>query len=345
MGVSADSDRLMEASTATVASVTVRLIVDERAWRDHVMGVVDCVKGLTPVVKGNGYGFGRSWLAEEAAVIAREIAVGTVHEAAGGMTGPLDALTVLTPAGVLPALWPEVLPAATVLTVGHPRHVDVLRVNNWKGRVYIKLASSMQRYGVSPDRLDALLAHVHDAGLDVYGFMFHPPLIGGEHTEADTLDEITTWLDRLDPQLPLSLSHVSVNAYERLQREHPHRTFRLRLGTALWHGDKSFLRLSADVLDVRDVQGPALAGYHHSRIVDGATIVMIGAGTTHGVAPLADGRSPFHFQHKRLTLLESPHMHTSMALAGRHEAAPQIGDWVDVQRPLITTTVDEIVWA
>ena len=75
-----------------------------------------------------------------------------------------------------------------------------------------------------------------------------------------------------------------------------------------------------------------------------ATIVMIGAGTAHGVQPLDDGRSPFHFARRRLALLEPPHMHVAMALVPAGEPAPSSGGVVDVQRPLITTLVDEVRW-
>ena len=71
---------------------------------------------------------------------------------------------------------------------------------------------------------------------------------------------------------------------------------------------------------------------------------MVGAGTAHGVHPLDDGRSPFHFARRRLALLEPPHMHTSMVFVPAGEPTPGRGDVVDVQRPLISTVVDEVVW-
>ncbi len=71
---------------------------------------------------------------------------------------------------------------------------------------------------------------------------------------------------------------------------------------------------------------------------------MIGAGTANGVTPLADGRSPFHHRRRRLELHEAPHMHTSMAIVPRDEEPPRIGDWVDLQRPLTMTIVDEFDW-
>ena len=74
------------------------------------------------------------------------------------------------------------------------------------------------------------------------------------------------------------------------------------------------------------------------------TLVMIGAGSAHGVHEHDGGRSPFHFARRRLPLLEPPHMHTSMAIVPDDEPAPKPGDWVDVQWPLIATTVDEVRW-
>jgi hypothetical protein len=71
---------------------------------------------------------------------------------------------------------------------------------------------------------------------------------------------------------------------------------------------------------------------------------MIGAGSANGVGPLPDGRSPFHFERRRLDLLEPPHMHTSMAFVPEGDTAPSIGDRVDLQRPLTTTLVDEYRW-
>ena len=71
---------------------------------------------------------------------------------------------------------------------------------------------------------------------------------------------------------------------------------------------------------------------------------MIGAGSTGGVAPLADGRSPFHFARRRLELLEPPHMHTSMAFVPDGDPCPTTGEWVDLQRPLTMTAADEVRW-
>ena len=71
---------------------------------------------------------------------------------------------------------------------------------------------------------------------------------------------------------------------------------------------------------------------------------MIGCGSAHGVTPLSDGRSPFHFSQQRLHLIEAPHMHTSLCFVPHGAPTPVIGDDVDVQRPLISTLVDRINW-
>jgi alanine racemase len=104
------------------------------------------------------------------------------------------------------------------------------------------------------------------------------------------------------------------------------------------------LHLGADVLDVRPVRAGQHAGYRQGTVRCDGTIVVIAAGSAHGVQPLDDGRSPFHFARRRLALLEPPHMHTSMAVVPDGDPTPRPGDIVDVQRPLISTFVDEVRW-
>jgi hypothetical protein len=130
----------------------------------------------------------------------------------------------------------------------------------------------------------------------------------------------------------------------------PGRTFRVRVGTGLWHGvpKGSFLHLGADVLDVRPVSAGDHVGYWQSRVGVDGMLVAIGAGSAAGIAPLDDPdplrRSPFHFARQRLALVERPHMHTSLVVVPHGQACPAVGDVVDVQRPLIATHVDEVRW-
>lgn len=304
--------------------MTIRLTVDRDRWWRHVTDVAQSVDGLVPVVKGNGYGFGRANLVAAASRLGPIIAVGTVHE--------LDQLPhETTPVVLTPTLHaPE--STTPVLTVGSGHHIDVLR--GWDGRVIVKLMSPMRRYGGTVD----LVAEAQRAGLRTVGVAIHPPLAGTDH---DRLGFITEQLPRIDPSLDVWLSHLSPGAYELLPDSH---RYKLRVGTYLWHGDREAIRLEADVIDVRAVEAGMTAGYRLVEIERDGTLVMIGAGSAAGVTPLPDGRSPFHHARQRLELIEPPHMHTSMAFVPAGGQCPSVGDWVDVQRPLTMTAVDELRW-
>ena len=310
--------------------MTIRLTVQRERWWNHVTDVAGSVTGLVPVVKGNGYGFGRAGLAIAAAKLSPILAVGTVHELHG--LGELDEIpddtvwVVLTPTLAAPAS------TDPVLTVGNEAHVEALR--GWGGRVIVKLRSRMQRYGGGID----LVAAAQRAGLRTVGVALHPPLAG---EDDDRRAEIVAALDHIDPSLDIWVSHLSPGTYESLPDSH---RFKLRLGTYLWHGDREAMRLEADVLEVRSVQAGERAGYRLVEVPGDGHLVMVGGGTANGVAPLADGRSPFHFARNRLDLLEAPHMHTSMVWIPAGAPCPSIGDWVDLQRPLIQTQHDELRW-
>ena len=319
--------------TATVGAVTVRLTVRTAPWRSRIARLVGEVDGLVPVVKGNGYGFGRQWLAGLAAEFTDTVAVGTVHELEGLPAG-LHAV-VLTPA--LTSLPPSVDPAGVVLTVGRTEHVDaVVRQSDASAaqRVIVKLASSMQRYGSDATLVD----EARRAGLEVVGVSIHPPLAG---EPSDHRRDVVARLAEIDPSVPVWVSHLDPDTYATLPDSH---RYRLRLGTALWHGDRSLLHLTADVLDVRRVRGGDPAGYRLAPVAADGHLVMIGAGTANGVTPLPNGRSPFHHEQVRLALHEAPHMHTSMAFVPDGGPLPAVGDRVDVQRPLTMTAVDEFEW-
>jgi alanine racemase len=316
----------------------VRLTIRTALWRSHVARTAASIEGLVPVVKGNGYGFGREWLAETAAEFADTIAVGTVHE----LDGLPDAVTpvVLTPTLTPPATGASAAPRP-ILTVGHPAHVAALA--GWNGRVLVKVASSMQRFGRDPATAKKLIDDARRTRLDVVGVSIHPPLAG---TPADHAAEIVALIDDIDPALPVWVSHLDDATYCSLPATHE---FRLRLGTSLWHGDKSMLHLNADVLDVRPVRAGAHVGYRLGVVETDGHLVMVGAGTAHGVAAnaatgVAGGESPFHFRRTRLALHEAPHMHTSMCVVPNGSPTPAVGDRVDVQRPLTMTTVDQFEW-
>jgi alanine racemase len=323
------------------------LTVRRDAWYRHVETTLHAYGGpdaVIPVVKGNGYGFGRSGLLRR----VRELmgdgpgggfgpAVGTVHEAAG-FAGVLSPLMVLTPEiGVLP---PH-LPADTILTVGRVEHVANLARQGWEGPVVVKLQSSMRRYGTSPGELHALVAALRGARCPVVGFSLHLPLAGDDTAR---MAEVTAWLPHLDPHIPVAVSHMEPDSFQRLCEQSALRTWRIRLGTRLWHGDKSMLYLGATVADRHPVHTGDRLGYQLTPSPVTGQVIAVAAGSAHGIAPHANGASPLHFARRRLVLLEAPHMHTTLAVVPSGDPCPDIGDQVDVQCPLTRVDVDEVSW-
>ncbi|MET0146757.1 MAG: alanine racemase [Ilumatobacteraceae bacterium] len=311
--------------------MTLRLTVDTESWRANIDRLARHCPGLVPVVKGNGYGFGRADLSHIAAGLADTIAVGTVHE--------LDHVPAGVTAIVLTPSWQPPTGGRAVLTVGSVAHVKALA--GWNGRVLVKLVSSARRFGTTVEGLGAVVRAARDGGLDVVGFSIHPPVAG---TDDEHLDDIGAWLDVLDADDEVWVSHLSPGAYADLRDAWPDHRFRIRVGTALWHGDKAALHLEADVLDVRPVSAGQHAGYRQVVVPVDGHLVMVGAGTAHGVHPLDDGRSPFHFERRRVRLLEAPHMHTSMLLVPAGDPRPAERAHVDVQRPLISSFPDVVRW-
>lgn len=309
-----------------ISYMTVSLTVDRERWSAHVHRTLERIRTVAtpvPVVKGNGYGFGRHDLAAIAARESNTLCVGTVHELAGLPES-------VTPIVLTPSLrGPE--PQA-VLTIGNEAHLAPLSGSGQQ--VIVKLASSMQRYG----RQKTLLQHTIDSGLDVKGVAIHLPLAA---SDDDRVAEVSALVEGLPASTPVWLSHIDPSLIDRLPTTH---SYLLRVGTELWHGDRDALYLTTDVLDVRSVSSGQNAGYRQHQVPHDGYLIMVGAGTAHGVQPLADGRSPFHFNRQRLDMFEPPHMHTTMLLVQREVDPPEIGEHVDLQRPLTQTAVDEVIW-
>jgi len=316
--------------------VTLRLTVNRDAWLKSVRTTATRFGDIVPVIKGNGYGFGAPELMQHAILLADTIAVGTIYESHTVPTS--HAPLVLTPVGN--DIGTLTVHPQTILTVGSLDHVATLHRLGFSGRVVIKLRSSMNRYGIDDTHVDDVLRAVNDAGLEHTGWSLHPPL---PTDESDHAPEAASWLANLDDSLPFYVSHLNVTSLDTLRATHTKRRIIARSGTELWLGDKSHLRLSADVLDVRrGVTGTA--GYRPHEVPEGAAIVMVGAGASHGVAELAGGLSPFHFANQRLALLEPPHMHTAMLVVDANSPCPKYGDTVDVQQPMTRITPDVIDW-
>ena len=319
--------------------MTLRLTIDGTAFRSHVSSVASEVPHLVPVVKGNGYGLGRTALldlVDELLPSTTTVAVGTIHEVAG--VPSRLAAHVMTPVSDLDDVE---IPTHAIPTVGSTRDVDVLARRGWKGRVIVKLASSMRRFGVTPQDFAGLVQDVSRIGGVIHACSIHPPTAG---SNEERLAEVRSWLPVIPECVTVSVSHLSPSSLATLRSLNDKRTIEARLGTALWHGTKQHFSLHADVMRIERCATGETAGYRSTTIDTDGHLVVIGAGTVHGVTPLANGDSPFHFGRRRIRLVEAPYMHTSLAIVPNGEPLPGVGDVVDVQRPLTTVFPDVVTW-
>lgn len=312
--------------------MTLRLSVDRAAWQGHLHNTVDALVEVLPVVKGNGYGFGRVTLMPYASQISHDVAVGSIHELVDvpATMRPF----VLTPTGRITAAPRH----DAVLTLGSTNDLTMLLDTPTKNPVVIKIESSMRRFGSVPVDAVALRRRAEAAGHEVVAWSVHLPLDGDDD---DRVDEVVALTERLPVDLPIHLSHVGNAATALRARVKQHVV--VRCGTRLWLGDKSMLSLHTEVLAVRATKRGEPAGYRRTPMPHDGWLVMVGCGSSHGVAPLDGGLSPFHHARRRLALLELPHMHSSMLAVG-DQPCPSEGDWIDVQAPLTRACPDIIDW-
>lgn len=320
--------------------MSLRLTVRREAFLAHLRATVRATPHLVPVVKGNGYGLGRSTLmalVDQLLGADCKVAVGTVHELAG--IAPTHPVQVMSPLGDLDRTCH--LPANAIPTVASLRDLEVLRDLGWRGHVTVKLASSMRRFGVSRHEFPALVQEVSLAGCLVDSCSIHLPTAG---SDADHLEELRSWIPSIPGCVTVSASHITPAIAAGLMEEDPKRVVETRLGTQLWHGTKEQFGLHTEVLALHECRAGEAAGYRSTEVPGDGHLVVLGAGTSHGVSPLPNGDSPFHFARRRLALVEAPYMHSAIAFVPAGQPCPVVGDMVDVQRPLTMVHPDSVEW-
>ena len=172
----------------------------------------------------------------------------------------------------------------------------------------------MHRYGGGIE----LVEHAQSAGLRTVGVAIHPPLAGSDDEHRD---DIVRRLPDIDPSLDVWVSHLAPATYAALPRSH---RYKLRIG----HLPVAGRPRGAPPRGRRARHPPgdgrgAQVGYRLTTVDVDGTLVMIGAGSANGVAPLADDASPFHFARTRMALVEPPHMHTSMVFVPAGQPCPR----------------------
>ena len=339
------------------------LHIESERWRANAAALRAQIPGIVPVAKGNGYGFGLAMLGAEAERLGCDtLAVGTLDEAPMVHDAFCGDVLVLTPWH--PAIDPE--PADDDRLVLTASSLEAVRALAGHGRrVVVELLTSMRRFGLDEEAIALAVPDI--ATLTLEGFALHLPIDDGE---LPRVEEISSWVSTLRRhQLPtdtLWVSHVSEAELATLHRRHPETRFRPRIGTALWLGDRDSYRAKGTVLAVHSTRRGVRFGYRQRKAPGDGHLLIIGGGTSHGVALSAPrsvtgvtpriklavegaleagGRalSPFSIGGQRRWFAEPPHMQVSMVWLPSGVTPPVVGDEVGVDIRMTTATFDRVI--
>ncbi|WP_404386812.1 alanine racemase [Humibacillus xanthopallidus] len=332
------------------------LHVDGERWRSSHDRFVADHPGVVPVIKGNGYGFGRDLLCREAARLGVPmVAVGTYAELPTALGAFGQDVLVMEPfRAAVHAGLPDLASTRVVHTVTTRPDLEALRAESPGARVVVEALTSMNRFGAAVAEVGALVA---DA--DAEAVTLHLPL-GTGHVE-----EISRFVSAVPEVRRWFVSHVSATELETLAARHTGVELLPRIGTDLWYADPASYEVRAHVLDVRPVAKGTRVGYRQ-RPVGAGHLVVVSGGTSHGVAmespssaatartraiAVAEGvleaahrvRSPFTVSGTMPRFAEPPHMQCSLLALPDGVAPPQVGDEVPVRMRLTTTTPDAVI--
>lgn len=327
------------------------LHVDQARWREHLRTTWD--PAIVPVVKGNGYGFGREWLLDQAIAFgATTVAVGTYQELPAKLT---TEVVVLSP-------WRPYLDAPTAQQVIHTvsRLADLVTIPP-RSRVLVEVQTSMRRHGIGVGELRYVAANGVLDRIKFEGWSIHLPMgPGGTAANITEAHELGKAANAVRPA-PLWVSHVPATKLADIGE-----AVRLRIGTGLWLGDRGALKVLATVNDVHRVRRGERVGYRQRRAPGDGHVLIVSGGTAHGVgleAPTAAvtvkqravsfakgsldaagmALSPFTVGGKQRWFIEPPHMQASMLFLPSAVAPPAIGDEIPVDVRFTTSTFDKIV--
>lgn len=367
------------------------LHVNAEAWRHNAMEIIrsvqqveDCV--VVPVVKGNGYGIGQQRVAHEAVNLGADVvAVGTVFELE---TTHIDRdVLVLEPFDprdpIAAQAWWELgfRSDRVIRTISSLEALYALADGPGSVRIVLEALTSTNRFGIDEN---ALLTALSDARvksaiakgtIHVEGLALHLPMsapaTGSKVNEVISwaglwIDAIDVWPGNTAGLRTLWVSHLSKDELLQVRKHVADLTIRPRIGTSLWHGDRSSLRATGTVLAVHPLADGTAVGYRQRKGPKGGTLAVVSGGTSHGVglaAPSAAtsaksrlvaastgaldaaGRalSPFTWAGKQRWFAEPPHMHVSLVWLPGDCVIPKIGDTMDAQVRFTTSTFDAVL--
>ena len=172
--------------------------------------------------------------------------------------------------------------------------------------------------------------------------------------------------DGLSTSPALWLSHLTDDELATLRGALPGVALQVRIGTRLWLGDREALVARGTVLAVHDVTKGERSGYRQRRAPGDGMVLVVGGGTSHGVALAAPspatsmrqrvvtagsgvleagGRamSPFTVAGKQRWFAEPPHMHVSLIRVPGGIVVPPVGGQVDCDVRLTTCYPDVVL--
>lgn len=352
--------------------MSLTLTVDGPRWRAHLEDVARAHPGLVPVAKGNGYGFSLGRLARKAQWLADRghdvttLAVGTYDELPEVASRWQGDLLVLTPWRPFVDPVDPALARRVIHTVSRYDDLRAVLAAEPTARVVLEHTTSMRRHGMTARELwnAGALLRKHP-GARVEGVALHLPLQQGSH--LGEVNRILTSTVAADAGLTTAwVSHLTDAELKTLSASWPDFTFRPRIGTSLWLGDRGALQVTATVLDVHPVERGDVFGYRGRTAPKSGHVLVVSGGTAHGIgleaptgdqsvkaraATLARGgldaigfvRSPYSIEGKQRLFAEPPHMQASMLFVPQGARVPEVGDQVEVRVRYTATTFDRVV--
>lgn len=273
-------------------------------------------------------------------------------------------------------------------------------------RVVFEGITSMRRFGMMETELLALFSSEQfqqallQGHLQLDGLALHLPLAMPEvhHVSETKLPRGTsarvievqgwakTWRAALDELVRAScpvadrtnslwISHLTDDELHSLRDIEPDATVNARVGTRLWLGDGAALSARGTILAVHSVGRRFAVGYRQRKASSDGLLLVVGGGTSHGVALAAPtpatslrqraiaastgaleaagrSRSPFQWAGKQLWFAEPPHMQVSMLwlpestlregiAAGNR--SPAVGDNLECRVRHTTALFDDVI--
>jgi hypothetical protein len=304
--------------------MTFSLTVDASKFRGHLVSVMNqyaqAGADLVPVIKGNGYGFGRTNLAREASRLGtNRIAIGTVWELDQALVDFAGEVVVLEPFNTndqaAKELWQRILSHGASRVIVTVSDLDFASVAGVGAKlIYLEGKTSLNRFGLTASEI----SQVSNAnGLTVRGLSLHLPIsdpkkVFDATTEISSainskkissrLLEIWNWIVAYQALAVtnqharhISLSHVTAADLIELKAMcmsyNYELTLDVRVGTQLWLGEHSFCKVQGTVLEIHELSDHQQVGYRQVDSHGHKRLVVVSGGTAHGVALAAPSTS------------------------------------------------------